>query len=80
MTMYATREGSGRDNPIRVSRDLASSLAGPKAGWWRVTLHAMPDDPFEIEAASMDEAHRIAVAVARRERRLRLTDATIQAV
>lgn len=70
--MFATRAG----NTITISNDIAKAFCGLCVGY-RVVLHALPQYQFHVDAATIDEAQKVAYTVAKREKApmLRDTDA-----
>jgi hypothetical protein len=48
---------------IRVSANIAEALSGIASGY-RVSLHQLPGYVFEVAANSVDDAQRIAHAIA----------------
>lgn len=51
------------DNTIHCSADVGRALTGEFKGY-RVTLHALPQFVFHVDAQSVDQAQRAAFAVA----------------
>ena len=71
--MIAARIGRN----VFIRRDMAETFAGIRSGAYRVNVHALPFVTMYIEAATVDDAHRIAIAAIRKERTLLNTGATI---
>ena len=75
--MFATRHG----NEIHISSNIITSLTGVTSGYL-VEMH----DPvirckLRIDAATLDDAHRAAIALCKREAiGFKLTGATIQRI
>ena len=61
--MYATRTG----NTINVSNDMLKAFKGITEGY-SVTLHALPNIVFHVDAQTADKAHALAYAVAKKEK------------
>jgi hypothetical protein len=74
--MFATRH----ENTITIAHKFVEAFTGIAKGY-KVQLHALPGVTFKVEAASVDEAQALTVALCKREGQyLASTGATVQRI
>lgn len=74
--MFATRH----ENTITIAANFTEAFTGVRKGY-KVQLHALPEITFNVDAASVDEAQNMCVALCKREGQyLASTGATVQRI